>query len=84
MSTALTVVEQVRTQLTAMQPQFAAALPKHVSVEKFTRVVMTAIQTAPSLLEADRRTLLETEDGRHDQAGHKPPATEGFRQPEAV
>jgi recombination protein RecT len=57
MSNTVTVVDQVRNQLTAMTPQFAAALPKHVSPERFVRVVMTAIQTTPALLEADRRTL---------------------------
>lgn len=57
MSTQVTVIDQVRTQLTAMQPQFAAALPKHVSPERFVRVVMTAVQTTPALLNADRRTL---------------------------
>lgn len=57
MSNALTTVDQVRNQLTAMTPQFAAALPKHVSPERFVRVMMTAIQTTPALLNADRRTL---------------------------
>ena len=57
MSNALTPVDQVRTQLTAMTPQFAAALPKHVSPERFVRVMMTAVQTTPALLNADRRTL---------------------------
>lgn len=57
MSTALTPVDQVRTQLTAMTPQFAAALPKHVSPERFVRVVMTAVQTTPALMNCDRRTL---------------------------
>jgi recombination protein RecT len=40
-----------------MTPQFKAALPAHVSVEKFVRVTLTAVQTNPQLLEADRRTL---------------------------
>jgi recombination protein RecT len=58
MSTQLTtVIDQVRTQLTAMTPQFKAALPTHVSPGRFVRVLMTAIQTTPSLLSADRRTL---------------------------
>ena len=57
MSTAVTVIDQVRTQLTAMTPQFKAALPNHVSPDRFVRVVMTAVQTTPALLQADRRTL---------------------------
>lgn len=57
MSNAVTVIDQVRHQLTAMQPQFKAALPAHVSVERFVRVTMTAVQTNPQLLDADRRTL---------------------------
>lgn len=57
MSTTVTVIDQVRTQLTAMTPQFKAALPSHVSPERFVRVVMTAVQTTPALLNADRRTL---------------------------
>ena len=53
----LTVINEVRKSITAMQPQFKAALPSHVNAEKFTRVVMTAIQQAPDLLECDRRSL---------------------------
>ena len=53
----VTVVDQVRNQLTAMTPQFAAALPKHVDAARFVRVVMTAVQMTPALLDADRRTL---------------------------
>jgi recombination protein RecT len=40
-----------------MAPEFKAALPEHVSVEKFTRVAMTAIQNTPALVNADRRSL---------------------------
>jgi recombination protein RecT len=48
----------VRQNLTQMAPQFAAALPKHISVEKFTRVALTAIQNNPDLaVKADRRSL---------------------------
>jgi len=57
MSNAITVIDEVRRNLTAMQPQFKAALPKHVDPERFTRVVMTAVQQNPSLLDADRRSL---------------------------
>lgn len=75
-TTAVAVVEQVRTQLTSMTPQFAAALPKHVSAERFVRVVMTAIQTSPSLLEADRRTLFASAT-KAAQQGLLPDGREG-------
>lgn len=42
-----------------MVAQFKAALPEHVSVEKFQRVVLTAIQSSYQLVQADRVTLLK-------------------------
>ena len=53
----LPAVQEVRGAIEKMAPQFKAALPAHVSVEKFVRVTLTAVQTNPNLLEADRRTL---------------------------
>lgn len=50
-------VAVIRQNLTAMAPEFKAALPAHVSVEKFSRVAMTAIQNNPALQNADRRSL---------------------------
>ncbi|HEX8555243.1 MAG TPA: recombinase RecT [Sphingomonas sp.] len=50
-------VAVIRQNLTAMAPQFAAALPAHITVEKFTRVAMTAIQNNPDLANADRNSL---------------------------
>ena len=50
-------VQVIRQTMTQMAPEFKAALPAHVPVEKFTRVALTAIQNAPELLEADRRSL---------------------------
>jgi recombination protein RecT len=50
-------VAVIRQNLTAMAPEFKAALPAHVPVEKFTRVAMTAIQNNPTLQNADRRSL---------------------------
>jgi phage RecT family recombinase len=39
-------------------PQIAMALPKHIPIERFQRVLMTAVARDPALyLEADRRTL---------------------------
>lgn len=50
-------VEVIRQNLGKMAPQFKAALPAHVSVEKFTRVTMTAVQNTPALVNADRASL---------------------------
>jgi recombination protein RecT len=50
-------VAVIRQNLQAMAPEFKAALPAHVSVEKFSRVAMTAIQNNPALQNADRRSL---------------------------
>lgn len=47
----------IRQNLHQMAPQFEAALPKHVTVEKFTRVAMTAIQNQPDLAQVDRQSL---------------------------
>lgn len=47
----------IRQNLTAMAPEFKAALPAHISVDKFTRVAMTAINNNPALAEADRKSL---------------------------
>lgn len=51
------VIEQFRRDLDRMQPQFKAALPVHITPEKFQRVVMTAIQNNPSLLKCTRQSL---------------------------
>jgi recombination protein RecT len=40
-----------------MKEQLAAALPEHVTVEKFLRVAVTALQQNPALLNADRNSL---------------------------
>lgn len=50
-------VSVIRQNLTQMAPQFQAALPAHITVEKFTRVAMTAIQNQPALANADRQSL---------------------------
>ena len=44
-------------QLAEYKPQIKAALPAHIPVERFERVVVTAINRAPELAEADRRSL---------------------------
>jgi recombination protein RecT len=50
----------IRQNLHQMAPQFEAALPKHVTVEKFTRVAMTAIQNQPDLATVDRTSLFSS------------------------
>lgn len=47
-----------RHELQTMEPQFAAALPPHITVARFARVLQTAIQNNPDLLyKCDRRSL---------------------------
>jgi recombination protein RecT len=57
MSKQLSVVDELKGSIQKMQPQFKAALPKHVSAEKFSRVLMTAISSNPNLAQADRTSL---------------------------
>jgi recombination protein RecT len=52
-----TPVAEARLQLQQMSGQFEAALPAHIPVERFKRVVMTAIQNNPSLLKLERKSL---------------------------
>lgn len=47
----------LRQNLTAMSDELKAALPAHVTVEKFSRVALTAIQNNPDLLNVDRKSL---------------------------
>lgn len=46
-----------RGEVKKMSPELAAALPPQITPEKFTRVVLTAVQNAPALLGADRKSL---------------------------
>jgi recombination protein RecT len=50
-------IAEVRLQLDNMLGQFQAVLPKHITAERFGRVVLTAIQNNPELLDCDRRSL---------------------------
>jgi recombination protein RecT len=52
-------IELIRSQLylPSMQAQLKTALPPHVTVEKFLRVAMTALQQNPALLNLDRSSL---------------------------
>lgn len=52
----------IRRSLTSatMRAQLQAALPEHVTVDKFCRVVMTAVQSNYLLLQADQMSLLKS------------------------
>lgn len=54
----LTPAAEIRGTLDKMAPQFKAALPAHIAVEKFVRVAQTAILNNADLAQADRRSLL--------------------------
>ena len=54
---ALTPIEEVRGALTKMGNQFQMVLPPQIPLDRFIRVAMTAVQTKPSLLEANRQSL---------------------------
>lgn len=56
----LSVIDQFRRDLEKMGPQFAYALPAHIPVERFTRVVMTAIQNQPKLLACTRQSIFNS------------------------
>lgn len=56
----LSPAAQFHDQLTKLQPQFIAALPRHIPVDRFMRVVQTAVNGNPDLMGADRRTLFES------------------------
>lgn len=57
MSTEVALVKELNRGLTSMAPQFEKALPAHVSVDRFVRVVMTSVNSNPDLMRADRKTL---------------------------
>jgi recombination protein RecT len=54
------VSTDVRGQLEKMETQFVRALPPHVPVERFMRVVMTAVNGNEALLRADKSSLFES------------------------
>lgn len=58
MGNEITPMEAMRGTLTKMSPEFQAALPPQINVEKFVRTTLTAVQMQPDLLNADRRSLL--------------------------
>lgn len=55
-----TPAEDFRNQWTKQESEVAVALPPHIPVERFMRVVMTAVGGNPDLMNADRRSLFES------------------------
>ena len=50
-------VRTLREDLHKMEPQFKYALPPHIPVERFIRVIMTAVQRNPKLLKCTRESF---------------------------
>lgn len=48
-----------RAQFERLGPEIGTALPPHVPLERFMRVVLTAVNGNPALIDADRRSLFE-------------------------
>lgn len=57
MSKQLTPVDDLKKSIEAMAPQFKAALPQHIPIERFVRAVQTAISNTPSLAQANRTSF---------------------------
>lgn len=57
--TTITPIEEFRRSVNtdAMRQEFKSALPDHISIDKFLRVLVTAAQMNPELLAADRQSL---------------------------
>ena len=66
----------VKQQIDTRVDQFQNALPAHIPVERFTRVVLTAIQGNPDLLNCNRQTLF-TSAVKAAQDGLLPDGREG-------
>lgn len=56
----ITPAEDFRNQWTKQENEVAVALPPHIPVERFMRVVMTAVGGNADLMNADRRSLFES------------------------
>jgi recombination protein RecT len=55
-STGVSVASQFRDQFSRMQGEIQSALPAHIPLDRFMRVVLTAVNESPDLLIADRRS----------------------------
>ncbi len=54
------LAQAFKSQLSHNEAEFKMALPAHIPVERFMRVVTTAVVNNPDLLMADRRSLFES------------------------
>lgn len=54
---ALKPIEKFGQQLDTFKAQLKSVLPPHISIEKFNRIVLTAVQMNQDLLDADRKSL---------------------------
>lgn len=54
---ALAPAEDIRTALTKMAPEFKAALPAHITPERFIRIAVTAIRTNPDIAKCSRPSI---------------------------
>lgn len=68
--------KQLALVIQTMKPNFMQALPPGVDPDRFTRVVMNAVQNDPALLEADKQTLFNS-CNRAAQDGLLPDGREG-------
>lgn len=50
-------IDEIRSNITKLEPQFKMALPPHIKPEKFMRVVLTAIGQNKDIATADRTSL---------------------------
>ena len=55
----MTPAAQFHESFVKMESQFQLALPEHMPVQRFMRVVLTAVNGNPDLLNADRQSLFE-------------------------
>lgn len=58
MTNEITPYQALKNTITTMTPEFKAALPPQIPVDKFIRTTLTAISLNPELLQADRKSLL--------------------------
>lgn len=65
-----------KSQLDNREAEFQSALPAHIPVERFKRVVLTAVQNNPELMECDRRSVFNAAI-RAAQDGLLPDGREG-------
>ena len=53
-------IDELKITVDKLKPQFKLALPNHLSVDKFARVIQTAIMNNRALVDVDRTTFLSS------------------------